>query len=82
MNGLILILIIGLIFCLILVHLIHSFLHSLQAYVVLELETLNSMMSLGIALERDCKLSYGCSFICIKIGRRRFLANGYVDGTV
>ena len=54
----------------------HSFIYALFVSILgLEFKTLDSMMSVGIPLGRDCKLSYGYSSISIEIGGRRFLSD-------
>ena len=46
----------------------HYFIYALFASILgLEFETLDSVMSMGVLLGRDCKLSYGCSFVRIEI---------------
>ena len=54
----------------------YSFISALFVSILgLEFETLDSVMSVGVPLGRDCELSYGCSSVRIEIGGRRFLAD-------
>ena len=47
----------------------HSFISRLFASILgLEFETLDSVMSVGVPLGRDYKLSYGCSSVSVEIG--------------
>ena len=49
----------------------YSFISSLFASILgLEFETLDSVMSVGVPLGRDCELSYGCSLVRFEIGGR------------
>ena len=49
----------------------HSFIFALFFNILgLEFGTLDLVMSMGVPLGRDCKLSYGYSSVCIKIGGR------------
>ena len=54
----------------------HSFISILFASMLgLEPEPLDSTLSVGVPLGRDCELSYCCSLVRIEIDRRWFLAN-------
>ena len=54
----------------------HSFISAMFARMLgLEYEPLDSIMSVGVPLGRDCELSHRCSAVRIEINRRRFLAD-------
>ena len=54
----------------------HSFISMLFASIIgLENEPLESALSVGVPLGRDCELSFRCGSVQIDIGGRRFLAN-------
>ena len=49
----------------------HSFISALFVSILgMGFETLDSVMSVGVPLGRDCELSYGCSSVRIEIGGR------------
>ena len=54
----------------------HSFIFAFFVSIVgLEFETLDSVMSMGVPLGRDCELSYGYSSVRVEVGGRKFLVD-------
>ena len=54
----------------------HSFISMLFVSMLrLEYEPLESTLSVGVPLGRDCELSFQCSAVRIDVGGRRFLAD-------